>query len=370
MNAKYKLCTQLGIILQATGRVKNQVHYDEILRLDAKLRDLRTELPPHLRMQPLEGSSAPLNLVMARVHMDVLYLKIMCLLHRKYIPRARHNPRYAHSRRTAIEASLEALRHLATLHRESQPNGRLHSVSWFFTSIATKDFLLPAMLIALDLHFDNVGQRSAAQQDAHSLYFWTRAQRQEMIDSLEQTRDIWKGLADISIEAVKASNTLEIMLTKIKSFGGADGPTSPVETPPGSDPAGARGSSERQPERSAAGTLGLLSDGVASGPSAPFNGAQGSLDTTYGPLNPNLGSATTGLGSGMGSSTSTGIGNIAAPDFSNPMLGFDGGQSPLTMFDSMASHNIDFSTNFDWVRMCSLPSIPPLPANTLRSGLI
>jgi hypothetical protein len=363
MNAKYKLCIQLGIILQATGRVKNQVHYDEILRLDAKLRDIRAELPPHLRMQPLEGSSATLNLVMARVHLDVLYLKIMCLLHRKYIPRARHNPRYAHSRRTAIEASLEALRQLASVHRESQPNGRLHSVKWFFTSIATKDFLLPAMLIALDLHFDNVGQRSAVQQDAHSLYFWTRAQRQEMIDSLELTRNIWKGMADVSIEAVKASNTLEIMLTKIKSFGGADGPTSPVETPPGAEPAGARGSSEHQPERSATRTLGLLSDGVVSGPSAPFNGAQGPLDTTYGALNINLGSGSTGLSPGMGSSTSTGIGNVAAPDFSNPMLGFDGGQSPLTMFDNMASHNIDFSTNFDWVRMCSLP-FPPLPANS------
>ncbi|KAK4128261.1 hypothetical protein N657DRAFT_607448 [Parathielavia appendiculata] len=346
MNAKVKFSTHLGTILQATGRIKNQVHYDEILRLDAKLRDLRAELPLHLRMQRIEGSSDPLNVVMARVHMDVLYLKIMCLLHRKYIPRARHNPRYAHSRRTAIEASLEALRHLTRLHRETQPEGRLHSVKWFFTSIATKDFVLPAMLIALDLHFDNVSQRSAAHQDAQSLYFWSRAQRQEMINSLEMTTEIWKGLADTSIEAVKAANTIEIMLAKIKSFGGADGPTSPVERPLATEPTGAGRSSELQSKHSAAGTRGMLSGGPVS--TAPLGGGSASVDAPYAAFNLGLDSANAGLSPSLGPGTSSGMGNLAAPEFSNAMLGFEGGQSPLAMFDTMPSGNMDFMSNFDW----------------------
>ncbi|KAK4101760.1 hypothetical protein N658DRAFT_566718 [Parathielavia hyrcaniae] len=347
MNSKVKFATHLGAILQATGRIKNQVHYDEILRLDAKLRELRAELPPHLKMQPMEGSSDPLNVLMARIHTDVLYLKMMCLLHRKYIPRARHNPRYAHSRRTAIEASLEALRHMARLHRESQPEGRLYSVRWFFTSIAVKDFVLPAMLIALDLHFDKVGQGSAAPQDAQSLCFWTRAQRQEMIDSLERTTEIWKGLADISIEAVKAANTIEIMLTKIKSFGGADGPTSPVERPLAMEPAGAGRSSEPQSKHSTAGTRSMLSDGPML--AAPFSGESAPVDTPFGAFNLSVASANAGLSPGMGPGTSSsGMGNLAAPEFSNAMLGFDGGQSPMAMFDTMANSHMDFSSNFDW----------------------
>jgi len=181
MISKVKLCLELGNILQATSRVRNQVHYDEILRFDAKLREIKAELPPHLKLQPLEGNHDPLTLVIARFNLDILYLKIMCLLHRKYMSRARHNPRYAHSRRSAIDASLEALRHLATLNRESQVDGRLRSIKWFVTSIATRDFLLPAMLIVLDLHFDNQTEKSGERRDSHNLHFWTREQRQEMI---------------------------------------------------------------------------------------------------------------------------------------------------------------------------------------------
>ncbi|KAK4235790.1 fungal-specific transcription factor domain-containing protein [Achaetomium macrosporum] len=341
---KLRYTLQLGAILQATGRVKNQVHYDEILRFDARLRDIRAELPPHLKMQSLGGPEVPMTLVMARFNLDILYLKIMCLLHRKYIPRARHNPRYAHSRRSAIEASLETLRHLATLHRESQPNGRLESIKWFVKSAAAKDFLLPAMLIALDLHFDNAGQGPAGgRRDSHYTRFWTREQRQEMISSLELTRDVWKGLTDSSIEAVKAYNIINVMLTKIKSSGDADGPAA-------SGIFGSRESTGMQPEHSAAMTPGMFSGGgMMPEPSSAFSGVQTSVSPTYGAVSLNFGAALGGMGPSPGSSTSTAMGSgVTASEFPNPMLGFDGGQSPLSMFDSMASSNMDYSSNFDW----------------------
>jgi hypothetical protein len=44
-----------------------------------------------------------------------------------------------------------------------------------------------------------------------------------------------------------------------------------------------------------------------------------------------------------------GVGGVVAPEFAGPVLGFDGAPSPLTMFDSMANGNMDFSSNFDWV---------------------
>ncbi|KAK3330259.1 fungal-specific transcription factor domain-containing protein [Apodospora peruviana] len=336
MISKVKLCLELGNILQATSRVKNQVHYDEILRFDARLREVRAELPPHLKLQPLEGSHDPLTLIIARFNIDILYLKIMCLLHRKYLARARHNARYAHSRRSAIEASLETLRHLATLHRESQPNGRLRSIKWFVTSIATKDFLLPAMLIVLDLHFDNMAERSGERQNSQSLYFWTLEQRMEMISSLELTRDIWKGLADGSMEAVKASNILEIMLEKINSPTGSGGASSnPAEIPMKGEPFGFTGSPDMQPEHSAAVTLGLLSGGVAPSAGSSFSTAQSPGGSSYPPLDIGLGSSGSGSGSGM------------TPDFSGGGLGAAGPASPFSMFNG---GNVDFGvgTNFDW----------------------
>ncbi|KAL2178651.1 fungal-specific transcription factor domain-containing protein [Thermothelomyces heterothallicus CBS 202.75] len=348
MVQKVKLCDLLGTILQATGRVKSPVHYDEILRFDAKLRDFKAGLPPHLRMQPLEGCDAPLTLIMARFHLEILYLKIMCLLHRKYMPRARHNPRYAHSRRSAIEASLETLRVLATLHRESQPGGLLHPVKWFFTSVATKDFLLPAMVIVVDLHFDNAGQGPVGQQDAQSLYFWSREQRQEMIDRLELTRDIWKELSDTSVDAVKASNILDIMLNKMKRLGGADGPASPMGLSSSSGPLRTGDSGDLLPGQLEATTRGMLSGGSGPGLANTFSGAQSSVNKSYGDLNLGLNGANAGGGAENGPSTSMGMGSAAPTNFSNPMLGFDSAHSPLTMFDNMANNNLDFSTNFDW----------------------
>ncbi|KAK4197733.1 fungal-specific transcription factor domain-containing protein [Triangularia verruculosa] len=338
MIVKIRLCLELGNILQMTGRVKNQVHYDEILRYDSKLREIKAELPPHLKLQPLEGSHDPLTLIIARFNIDILYLKIMCLLHRKYLPRARHSPRYVHSRRSAIEASLETLRHLATLHRESQPNGRLQSIKWYVTSVATKDFLLPAMLIALDLHFDNEAQRSGERQSSHSLFFWTREQREEMIRSLEQTIEIWKGLVDISIEAVKASNVLDVMLAKIKSSVRPDNRgASPPEVVMRTDPFGPVDLEVSQPEHSAAMTLGMLSSGnpLSGNLASAFNTVQSPGGTTYSALD--LGLKPDSLDTGAG----------AASDFANASL-LDGAQSPLSMFNSMAHSGMDFGSNFDW----------------------
>ncbi|KAM7214679.1 Fungal specific transcription factor domain containing protein [Rhypophila decipiens] len=336
MISKVKLCLELGNILQATSRVRNQIHYDEILRFDARLREVKNELPPHLKLQPLEGSHDPLTLIIARFNIDILYLKIMCLLHRKYLARARHNARYAHSRRSAIEASLETLRHLATLHRESQPDGRLRSIKWFVTSIATKDFLLPAMLIVLDLHFDNMAERSGERQDSQSLYFWTPEQRLEMISSLELTRDIWKGLADGSMEAVKASNILEIMLQKIKSPSPSKvAPASQPEVTMEGDVFGTTSSSVAQSEHSAAVTLGMLSGGMTPNTAAPFNAVQSPGGTSYPSLGMDIGMSGPGVGSGM------------TPDFSGEALGGTGAASPFSMFNSMSGNNVDFG-NFDW----------------------
>ncbi|KIH90260.1 C6 transcription factor [Sporothrix brasiliensis 5110] len=211
MIAKVKLCLELGNILQATTRVGKPVPYEEILRYDARLREIKEEIPSHLKLQPLEGSQDPLTLIIARFNIDSLYQKIMCLLHRKYLSRARQNPRYAHSRRSAIEASMETLHHLQTLNKESQANGRLRSIKWYVASIATKDFLLPAMLVALEVRYDNLASKDGQEEDG----FWTREQRADMINMLTSTKEIWRPLADGSMEAYKAYNIIRIVLEKI-----------------------------------------------------------------------------------------------------------------------------------------------------------
>ncbi|KAK2020082.1 fungal-specific transcription factor domain-containing protein [Colletotrichum eremochloae] len=326
MIAKARLSIEMGDILQATNRVGRQLPYDEILRFDARLREINDEIPPHLKVTSLEGSHDPVTLIIARFNMNVLYNKIVCLLHKKYVPRARQNPRYAYSRRTAVEAALETLRHLITLDRESQPNGRLRSLRWFVNSIATKDFLLSAMLVALDLHFGRVAETSNGRRASETAMFWTPEQRMEMIRSLELTKDIWAGLADGSMEAYKAAKVLEIMLLKIKSPD-AQKETFKSEMFPTFD-----SSPKMEPEHNAAMTLGMLSGGMTPNTAAAIESSlQASND--------------------LGGSMDFGVPIPMAVAGMTPNVQGDFGLnnvgSPFSMFSNLEA-GADFSANFDW----------------------
>ncbi|KAK7757144.1 hypothetical protein SLS62_000692 [Diatrype stigma] len=248
-------------ILLPVTRVGQPVSYDEILLRDAKLREVLDEFPPHLKMQPLEGSHDPITLIIARLNLNILYNKIMCILHRKHMIQARSNPRYAHSRRSAIEASLETLNHFRKVYQECQPDGRLRTMKWYVQS-TSRDTLLPTMLVILDLHHDIAAARSSRRQDSQTMYFWTPEQRQDMIDVLVSAKDIWKSISGDSVEAYKASNIIEIMLEKIKNPDPTL-PPQPLET--SSRPESLFGNygevTPLQPEESAAMTLGMLSGG-------------------------------------------------------------------------------------------------------------
>lgn len=260
--AKTRVSIEFGKILQAVTRVGQPVSYDEILLRDRKLREVLDEFPPHLKMQPLEGSHDPITLIIARLNLNILYNKIMCILHRKHLIQARQNPRYAHSRRSAIEASLETLNHFRNVYRECQPSGRLRTMKWYVQS-TSRDTLLPTMLVVLDLHHDHVSATSSRRQDSQTMYFWSPEQRRDMIDALDSAKDIWKSISADSVEAYKAANIIEIMLEKIKN-------PDPAPPPPESSNKpenifgnyGEAAAPPMQPEESAAMTLGMLSGGL------------------------------------------------------------------------------------------------------------
>ncbi|EPE04794.1 c6 zinc finger domain containing protein [Ophiostoma piceae UAMH 11346] len=372
MISKVKLCLELGNILQATTRVGKPVPYDEIHRLDARLRDVKDQLPSHLRLKPLEGSQDPLTLIIARFNIDILYLKIMCLLHRKYLSRARQNPRYSPSRRSAIEASMETLHHLQTLNKESQSNGRLRSIKWYVASIATKDFLLPAMLVALEVRFDNLAKIEGRQGDS----FWTEEQRTEMITILQATKEIWRPLADGSMEAYKAYNIIRIVLEKIScapsetepktrvtetfmssSMCGVSGAEPPKSTPsdnsvaidtPASDTRLDADPTLGAPLNIVPGAIPGLSDGM-------FGTIQTPGGTTYGAIDPTMPTA-------IDTSALEGM-NMTPPDFNSDLMGSMAGFGMLNSMNSgpnLFDENMDFTNNFDWDTLQSFAQTGPV----------
>lgn len=325
MIGKSRLSFQFGNILQSVTRVGKHVPYDEIREHDRKLREIMSELPPHLKLQPLDGSHDPVTLIIARYNLDLLYQKVMCMLHRKHMARARQNPRYEYSRREAIKASLESLSHLKSIYRECQPTGRLRTMKWFVSS-TSRDTLLPTMLVALELRHDHAVNTTNGRHDSQATCFWTSEERQEMFKTLEDVRDIWSSLSQESVEAFKAWNILRLILEKIKN---------PEPPPPDTgeipnqmeNQFGNFGSTNMQPEHTAAVTLGMLSGGMT-----PNGGLQSPGGTTY----PNL-----DLGLNMGLPM--------IPEFQPDIGAVNNAASPFSMFTSLGSGgNMALDQNFDW----------------------
>lgn len=257
----------------AFGKVIERVHavtpssYEELMALDELLRATRAEYPPHLRLRSIQDSMMdPGALVIQRINLAMLYHKGQCVLHRKFLARARENSRYAQSRRTCVDSSMELLNHQATLHYESKPGRRLHGMKLFTSSLTSHDFLLAAMIICLDLWYG--AEAEGAGRSSADLYTWGLERRADMIRALEISAEIWGETRDQSMEAFKASELITVMLKKLKSPNNPGGrqPQSPFPFP-GMGMCGSAANTysssqvEEKPEHSAAMTLGMLSNG-------------------------------------------------------------------------------------------------------------
>ncbi|TVY17050.1 Pyrrolocin cluster transcription factor fsdR [Lachnellula arida] len=337
---KAQISFEFGSILEEINAVTGKaISYDEILKRDNRLRELKNDMPPHLRLRPLEECMHdPATLLMQRFNIDIFWHKTMCVLHRKYIARARQNPRYAHSRRACVDASMEILRHQAKLHRESQPGGRLRSMKWFITSLTKHDYLLGAMIVCLDLHYDQVSETMVDRPPNYDPYFWTPAQRAEMFKALESSHEIWKGTAEASMEAYKASSILGVMLEKLRCPKGSlpDGQTT-AEVFAQFD------EENLKPEHSAAMTLGMMSGGLTPNSAALFNSmAQSPGGTRYGNVDMNM--------SDPSSSTGTGLTPNYQMDATNPFASMNSVASPFSVFNNAGTGTgmMDVPANLDW----------------------
>lgn len=325
MLAKCKLSTELGKILRATSTVGRHVTYDEILQYDADLREVMAQIPSHLKVLPVYETTEPPHVHITRFQVDILYQKIICVLHKPYLPRARQNPRYAHSHRSAVEASLAMLRHLEVLHRETQPNGRLRSMKYQVGSLATKDFTLPAALLAVELRHIAV---TTGPDDAN-LLGWTADRQRQIMRSLDVTGDIWQEMSSTSVDAYKAGTVLRIMLESVRNAR-ATGLARPVsDGPPSHEINCSRNYADMKPEQSAAVGLGMLAGSIS--PESP-----GTLNNKLPPLS-HMNLPPVSPDSTM------------PPDLQFDTFGMNRVQSPLSMFAQLGGNGPDMMSNIDWV---------------------
>ncbi|KAI9681156.1 MAG: hypothetical protein M1817_002438 [Caeruleum heppii] len=338
-------------LVQSIKPVSRPSYYEEVMRLDYELRNLRESIPPHLRMRPMEDSvMEPANLIMQRFNLELLYLKAQCVLHRKFLGRARTNPRYAHSRRTCVDASMELLGHQATLHHEARPKGRLRNVRWFISSLTSHDFFLAGMVVCLDLYHGS--NRKAPGHSPEAADGPDTDRRMEMVQALQRSKDIWDELKDQSMEAYKANELMSVMLAKLKTHSGKGQEAAAAVSMATNDKMLSNFPPDIcKPEHSAAMTLGLLSSGGLTPHSGP------SMERINSPT-----AATPSFNQFVGTTpAATYASDMNISNSLNSPLA--GGAAPFT-FLAPSSGMLDMPANLDWDAWDSYVQGAPLdPAN-------
>lgn len=338
MIAKSRMTFTFGQIVERTQSLTNPPSYEETMSFDQQLRDIRASHPPLLQMRAFQESARdPANLIMQRIGLELVYLRSLFILHRRFIAKGRDAPRYAYSRRTCIDASMEMLAHQATLHEEAQPGGRLRSVKWYISSLTTHDFLLAAANVCMDLFHSTEAERRSGTSGLKSTSSpssptsptdrYAEDRRENMMRAVERCITIWESVREESMEAYKASIGLRVMVDKLKAHqalmqqrqqqqqqqagavANAGQQRFPAQSTPGFGvfPGGnvadfSKVPDDLPPEQSAAMTLGLLSSGG---------------------MSPNFGMGGAGLGGsspGMGGGAATGTAE-AKSDFPSSMAG-------------------------------------------------
>ena len=348
MITKGHIAAEFGAILEEINTVNGKAPaYEDILSRDNRLRDLKNNMAPHLRLRPIEECMHdPASLLMQRFGLEVMWQKTVCVLHRKYLGRSRQNPRYAFSRRAAVDSSMEILRCQEQQHRESQPGGRMRTMKSYISSLTNHDYLLGAMVVLLDMNYDSMAEAMEERPANYDPYFWSPDQRAEMIRALETSQSIWKESIETSMEAYKASNIIGIVLDKIKTAG------SPIKAAP--TPAEPTTTAdvfaqfdEEKPEHSAAMGLGMLSGGLTPNSAAVFNSMMGQS-----PRGTNYGGFDVGMGNDVaGAALTPGL----PLDPVNPFGSLNSVASPFSLFGGPNGQGmVDMSTNLDWVSLFPL----------------
>lgn len=257
-----RLIYKLGEAVELTDTLTCS-SYEEVMKLDAEARELHDKISPHLKIRGMDESARdPSTLIMQRFTLDLMFLKIICVLHRKYVSYARVHARFSYSRKAVMDASMLMLKHQATLHRECQSGGRLRNVKWFISSLTTVDFLLAAMIVASDLYHSCRVDRSGRSSPTSDMRAWGLDRREEMLEAIEVAVSIWDGLKDHSMEAYKAHLTLSVMLHQLKKNRPARQAPNGFQAASSVYPAMVpMDDANVAPEHSAAMTLGMLSTG-------------------------------------------------------------------------------------------------------------
>ena len=207
-------------IMRAYGRVIEFLHvlepqpYEEVLRLDAFLRETSEGVPTHLRLYPFdETQDVPPHRIMERCKIHAFSHKAVCLLHRKYWNESppKNSQLNNYSRERCVGSSIALLNQQVAMHQACRPGGILSSMKWYQFAIMNHDFLLAAVIICLDLMMINQVKDSPLA---------TAPETQRKIDSIKMSKSIWAEVVHCCRDAKRAVTILTNAIDKIPDAAG------------------------------------------------------------------------------------------------------------------------------------------------------
>lgn len=182
---------------------------EEIIELDQDIRKMHTTIPTILRTRALSDSIAedPF-LVMTRIYIEMIYLKSLCVLHRKYMARG-----VDYSTRCCVEAGRKMVSQFIDMYREFAPGGLLFNERWMLSNFTMNDFLLGVMVLCLVVHIRSKKGETALAIDV--------ATESEVRALLHQSYGILMEKSSVSRDAQRVSHAVRLTLNGAKKATGA-----------------------------------------------------------------------------------------------------------------------------------------------------
>lgn len=185
--------------------------YDKTIALDTEMNQLYGTLPEPFKRRDINRSLIDNScLIWQRCTIEILYLKGLIVLHRRYISYDFQSPKFEPSRRACVDAALDILYRQADLHKACEPGGRLFDDRWMVFTLPAHDFLLAAMVICLDL---SVCMQSRQKASAEGSDYQQLASRE--YQALQTSQRIWATNSAASTEAQIAALALDVMIHKV-----------------------------------------------------------------------------------------------------------------------------------------------------------
>lgn len=206
--AKTRLFRPLGAVVDFVSSLRPD-SYDVALQIDKQLSRAHFQLPPHLQMRDLEESASDLSSdVNRRVQLEFLFHQGVCVLHRRFLVPGRLDSRFAHSHEQCIKSAVVLLNLQSILYEFAKMTDSVKAQHWYHVSCISQEFILPAVILCLDLRHRKKGLTEGGTPRSWS----GDPQQKAMLEALTTACKIWRAVQDISPETWKVYRVLSQLL--------------------------------------------------------------------------------------------------------------------------------------------------------------